>query len=180
MHCAERSCTERGERALPRNAAEPQCKARDLQRQRIVLYDCPPLLPGLWQSYRRLGLIVVTTRFSVSGDEQSDFEQRLRDGVQLLQQPPGLIRNEVHRPCAIRFEQSSGQFVPQTRSVAQSSAAQYEVKTWWRSLEDFEDWTQSPACQSQEGRRALQETFTRAELLAVHEVFIESPRSGQR
>jgi heme-degrading monooxygenase HmoA len=125
-------------------------------------------------------LIVVTTRFSVPGDEQSDFEQRLRDGVHLLQQPPGLIRNEVHRPCAIRFEQSSGQFVPQTRAAAQQSAAQYEVKTWWRSLEDFEEWTQGPAFQSREGRRALQETFTRAELLAVHEVFIESPRSGLR
>jgi heme oxygenase (mycobilin-producing) len=120
-------------------------------------------------------VIVVTTRFSVPQDEQSEFEQRLRDGVHLLQQPPGLIRNEVHRPCAIRFEQSRNQFVPERRPVAQ-----YEVKTWWRSLEDFEDWTQGPAFQSQSGRRALQETFTRAELLDVHEVFIQSPRAGSR
>jgi heme oxygenase (mycobilin-producing) len=95
--------------------------------------------------------------------------------VQLLQSPPGLIRNEVHRPCAVRFEPSRGQFVAQQRS-----AGQYEVKTWWRSLEDFEDWTKGPAFQTQAGRRALQDTFTRAELLDVHEVFIESPRAGQR
>jgi heme-degrading monooxygenase HmoA len=120
-------------------------------------------------------VIVVTTRFKVPEHQQSEFEQRLREGVHLLQRPPGLIRNEVHRPCAIRFEQSRGQFVPEARS-----AAQYEVKTWWRSLEDFEDWTQGPAFQSHTGGRALQETFTRAELLNVHEVFIESPRAGQR
>ena len=117
-------------------------------------------------------MIVVTTRFRVPEDEQSEFEQRLRDGVLLLQHPPGLIRNEVHRPCAIRFEPSRSQFVPEQRS-----AAQYEVKTWWRSLEDFEDWTQSPAFQDR--ARTLQDTFTRAELLAVHEVFIESPRLGR-
>lgn len=120
-------------------------------------------------------MIVVTTRFKVPESEQSDFEQRLREGVLLLQHPPGLIRNEVHRPCAIRFEQSRGQFVPEQRS-----AAQYEVKTWWRSLEDFEDWAQGPAFQSQVTRHALHETFTRAESLAVHEVFMESPRAGLR
>ena len=119
-------------------------------------------------------MIVVTTRFRVPEDEQSEFEQRLREGVLLLQHPPGLIRTEVHRPCAIRFEQSQGQFVPQSRAGAQQ--AQYEVKTWWRSLEDFEDWTRGPAFQSQAGRRALQDTFTRAELLDVHEVFIEQPK----
>lgn len=120
-------------------------------------------------------MIVVTTRFKVLEAEQSDFEQRLREGMLLLQRPPGLLRNEVHRPCAIRFEQSRGQFVPEQRS-----AAQYEVKTWWRSLEDFEDWTQGPAFQTQAGRHALQDTFTRAERLDVHEVFIESPRAGLR
>jgi heme-degrading monooxygenase HmoA len=120
-------------------------------------------------------MIVVTTRFSVPQDEQSEFEQRLRDGVLLLQHPHGLIRNEVHRPCAVRFEESRGQFVSQQRS-----AAQYEVKTWWRSLEDFEDWTKGPAFQNQAGRKALQDTFTRAERLDVHEVFIESSRAGQR
>jgi heme-degrading monooxygenase HmoA len=117
----------------------------------------------------------VTTRFKVPEGEQSEFEQRVREGVLHLQRPPGLIRNEVHRPCAIRYEQSQGQFVPQERSLAQ-----YEVKTWWRSLEDFEDWTQGPAFQSQAARHVLQETFTRAERLDVHEVFIESPRAGLR
>lgn len=120
-------------------------------------------------------MIVVTTRFEVPEGEQSEFEQRVREGVLHLQRPPGLIRNEVHRPCALRYEQGRGQFVPQD-----SSAAQYEVKTWWRSLEDFEDWTQGPATQSGAARQVLRETFLRAEQLDVHEVFLESPRAGLR
>jgi len=120
-------------------------------------------------------VIVVTSRFAVAEGQESDFEQRLREGVQLLERPPGLIRNEVHRPCALRFEPKLGQFVPGSQRPGQ-----YEVKTWWRSLQDFEDWTQSPAFAQAGSRRALQETFIGPELLDVHEVFSESPRSGQR
>jgi heme-degrading monooxygenase HmoA len=118
-------------------------------------------------------VIVVTSRFAVAEGEESDFEQRLRAGVQLLERPPGLIRNEVHRPCGLRFERKLQQFVP-------GRAGYYEVKTWWRSLQDFEDWAQSPACADSDSRRALHDAFIRPELLDVHEVFVESPRSAQR
>ncbi|MEO8179495.1 MAG: antibiotic biosynthesis monooxygenase [Deltaproteobacteria bacterium] len=120
-------------------------------------------------------MIVVTTRFAVAEGRESDFEERLRQGVQLLERPPGLIRNEVHRPCALRFEQKLGQFVSEAKR-----SLSYEVKTWWRSLQDFEDWTQTPAFAQGDLRRALHETFIGAESLDVHEVFLESPRSGQR
>jgi heme-degrading monooxygenase HmoA len=120
-------------------------------------------------------VIVVTTRFAVAEGRESDFEERLRQGVQLLERPPGLLRNELHRPCALRFEQALGQFVPEAaRSV------RYEVKTWWRSLQDFEDWTQSPAFAQSASRRALHDTFIGRETLDVHEVFLELPRSGAR
>jgi heme-degrading monooxygenase HmoA len=120
-------------------------------------------------------VIVVTSRFAVAEGRESDFEQRLRAAVQLLQRPPGLIRNEVQRPCALRFEQSSGQFVPGSRRTLY-----YEVKTWWRSLQDFEDWARSPGAADAGSLRALHETFIGPELLDVHEVFIEAPRSAQR
>jgi heme oxygenase (mycobilin-producing) len=120
-------------------------------------------------------VIVVTSRFAVAEGQESAFEERLRQGVHLLERPPGLIRNEVHRPYSMRFERALGQFVPESEREVH-----YEVKTWWRSLQDFEDWAQSPAFAHARSGRALQETFISPELLDVHEVFIESPRSGQR
>lgn len=119
-------------------------------------------------------MIVVTTRFAVPEGRESDFEQRLRAGVQALERPPGLIRNEVLRPCALRFEQRQGQFVPDPRRTLQ-----YEVKSWWRNLQDFEDWTEQSA-RTTSAQRALYEIFVAAEALEVHEVFLEFPRSGQR
>ena len=117
-------------------------------------------------------MIVVTTRFAVAEGRESDFEERLRQGAQLLEHAPGLIRSELHRPCALRFERALGQFLPEAKPTGR-----YEVKTWWRTLQDFEDWTTSPASGSQ---RALREAFIGPESLAVHEVFLDSPRSGSR
>jgi len=122
-------------------------------------------------------VIVVTTRFSVPEGRESDFEQRLRTALQALERPPGLIRNEVLRPCALRFDPRQGQFAPEPRR-----ALRYELKTWWRNLQDFEDWAQklegSARAGSEQG--ALREAFVAAESLEVHEVFLEFPRSGQR
>lgn len=120
-------------------------------------------------------MIVVTSRFAVAEGQESEFEERLRQGVQWLERPPGLLRNEVHRPYAMRFERALGQFVPGSQREVH-----YEVKTWWRSLQDFEDWAQSPALSHARSGRALQETFISPKLLDVHEVFIESPRSVPR
>jgi heme-degrading monooxygenase HmoA len=122
-------------------------------------------------------VIVVTTRFAVPEGRESDFEQRLRAGVQTLERPAGLLRNEVLRPCALSFDPGQGQFVPAPRRTLQ-----YELKTWWRSLQDFEDWAQNldGAARAGSAQRTLRETFIAAESLEVHEVFLESPRSGQR
>lgn len=122
-------------------------------------------------------MIVVTTRFAVPEGRESDFEQRLRAGVQALERPSGLIRNEVLRPCALRFDPRQAQFVPEARR-----ALQYEVKSWWRTLQDFEDWARAldGSGRVEDTQRALRETFIAAESLEVHEVFLEFPRSGQR
>jgi heme-degrading monooxygenase HmoA len=122
-------------------------------------------------------VIVVTTCFAVPEGRESDFEQRLRAGVQALDRPPGLIRNEVLRPCGLRFDPARGQFVPDPRR-----ARRYELKTWWRSLQDFEDWAQNLDGSARAGsvQRALRETFVAAETLEVHEVFLEFPRTGPR
>ena len=122
-------------------------------------------------------MIVVTTRFAVPEGRESDFEQRLRSGVQALERPPGLIRNEVLRPCALRFDPAPGQFLPDRRR-----AVHYEVKNWWSNLQDFEDWTRGldRSSRPSSAQGALRETFIAAESLEVHEVFLEFPRSGQR
>ncbi len=122
-------------------------------------------------------MIVVTTRFAVAEGRESDFEQLLRTGVQGLERPPGLIRNEVLRPCALSFDPRQGQFLPAARRTLQ-----YEVKTWWRNLQDFEDWGQNLEGSARAGsaQRVLRETFMAAESLEVHEVFLEFPRSGPR
>jgi heme-degrading monooxygenase HmoA len=120
-------------------------------------------------------VIVVTTRFAVPEGRESDFEQRLRAAVQTLERPLGLLRNEVLRPCALRFDARQGQCMPDS-----GRKLQYELKTWWTHLQDFEDWVQNGGARAGSAQRALRETFIAAESLEVHEVFLELPRSGQR
>lgn len=118
-------------------------------------------------------MIVVTNRIPVAEGHESEFEDRFRRRAHLVDRAPGFIRNEVHRPRPMRFDHQSGQFVPD-----QARAAYYEVKTWWRTLQDFEDWTSSPAFAEAHDSRPPKSMFSGPSQLDVHEVFIESPASG--
>jgi heme oxygenase (mycobilin-producing) len=118
-------------------------------------------------------VIVVTNRIPVAEGHESDFEDRFRRRAHLVDRSPGFIRNEVHRPCPMKFDHDSGQFVPDP-----TQKSYYEVKTWWRTLQDFEDWTRSPAFAEAHKNRPPKEMFTGASQLVIHEVFIESPASG--
>ena len=50
----------------------------------------------------------------------------------------------------------------------------YEVKTWWRSFEDFVAWTESPAFAEAHKDRPPKEMFAGPNELGIHEVFLST------
>ncbi len=114
-------------------------------------------------------MIVTTNRIPVAEGYEIDFEDRFKNRVHLVDQAPGFIRNEVHRPKPMRFDHESGGFV-------EDSAAQgfYEVKTWWRSMEDFVVWTRGPAFAEAHKNSPPKEMFAGSSKLEVHEVFLST------
>ena len=118
-------------------------------------------------------MIVVTNRIQVTSGHESEFESRFRRRAHLVNRSPGFIRNEVHRPRPMRLDRETGEFVPDP-----TQPSFYEVKTWWRSFQDYEDWTRSPAFAEAQETPAPKNMIKGPTELAVHEVFIESPRSG--
>lgn len=112
-------------------------------------------------------MIVVTNRIPVAQGHEIDFEDRFRRRVHLVDQAPGFIRNEVHRPRPMKFDHEAGRFVPDP-----DAQGFYEVKTWWKSMEDFEAWTRSPAFAQAHADRAPKEMFSGPSRLEVHEVFL--------
>lgn len=118
-------------------------------------------------------MIVVTNRIPVASGHEGDFEDRFRRRAHLVDRSPGFIRNEVHRPRPMRFDHDAGGFVPDP-----SKPSFYEVKTWWRSFDDFEAWTKSPSFAEAHRDRPPKEMFAGPNVLDVHEVFLESPSTG--
>ena len=111
--------------------------------------------------------IVVTNRIPVAAGWEAEFEDRFRNRVHLVDQSPGFIRNEVHRPRPMRFDHDSGTFVDNP-----DEPGFYEVKTWWKTLADFEAWTKSPAFREAHKNRPPSEMFAGSSKLLIHEVFL--------
>ena len=114
-------------------------------------------------------MIVVTNRIPVAEGHESDFEDRFRNRVHLVDRAPGFIRNEVHRPRPVKLAHATGQWVPDPENPGF-----YEVKTWWRTMEDFVAWTASPAFAEAHKNRAPKEMFSGPSKLIVHEVFLST------
>ncbi len=114
-------------------------------------------------------MIVVTNRIPVSAGHEIDFEDRFRNRAHLIDQAPGFVRNEVHRPKPMRFDHDSGEWCddPDARGY-------YEVKTWWRTFEDFAAWVRSPAFAEAHKDRPPKEMFAGPNELGVHEVFLST------
>lgn len=110
-------------------------------------------------------MIVVTNRIPVSRGHEADFEDRFRNRVHLVDRAPGFVRNEVLRPTPKRFDHDQGGFVPDPEQ-----SGFYEVKTWWRSLQDFEAWTKSPSFAEAHKDRPPREMFAGPNVLEIHEV----------
>jgi heme-degrading monooxygenase HmoA len=118
-------------------------------------------------------VIVVTNRVPLAHGQESDFEDRFRRRALAVVRAPGFIRNEVHRPRPMKFDTTRGQYLPDP-----SQPAFYEVKTWWRSFQDYEDWTQSAAFARAQDGDTPKKMQAGMNSIDVHEVFIESPASG--
>jgi heme-degrading monooxygenase HmoA len=118
-------------------------------------------------------MIVVTNRMRVSKEFEAEFEERFGRRAHLVDRAPGFIRNEVHRPRPVRFEHESGRFVDDA-----AGEGSYEVKTWWRSMEDFEAWTRSPAFAEAHKNRPPREMFRGPSELEVHEVFLSTEQGA--
>ena len=111
-------------------------------------------------------MIVITNRIPVAPGWEEKFEDRFRKRAHLVDQSPGFVRNEVHRPRPMRFDHESGGFVDDPKGEGF-----YEVKTWWESLADFEAWTRSEAFAEAHRNRAPSEMFAGKNELVIHEVF---------
>ncbi|EYE99994.1 antibiotic biosynthesis monooxygenase family protein [Chondromyces apiculatus] len=114
-------------------------------------------------------MFVVTNRIPVAEGHEADFEDRFRKRAHLIDQSPGFIRNEVHRPRPMKLDHATGTWSPDTETQGY-----YEVKTWWRSFEDFEAWTKSPSFAEAHKNRAPKEMFAGPNKLEIHEVFLST------
>lgn len=112
-------------------------------------------------------MIVVTNRIPVSAGHEADFEDRFRKRIHLVDQSPGFVRHEVHRPRPMKMDRASGGWVPDL-----DAESFYEVKTWWRTFDDFVAWTRSESFREAHRDRPPPEMFAGANVLEIHEVFI--------
>lgn len=83
-------------------------------------------------------MIVVTNRLPVAAGKEQEFEERFRKRAHLVETNPGFIRNEIQKPLPYARGKERGQWVNSAEFQGY-----YEVKTWWRSFEDFVAWTKS-------------------------------------
>ena len=110
-------------------------------------------------------MIVVTNRIPVAQGHEIDFEDRFRKRVHLVDSHPGFIRNEVHRPRPMRFDRETGGWVDDP-----DKQGYYEVKTWWRSMDDFVAWTKSESFAEAHRDRPPKDMFAGPNVLEIHEI----------
>jgi heme-degrading monooxygenase HmoA len=94
-------------------------------------------------------VIVVANRIPIAEGWEEDFEKRWRSRKWSIAELPGFLRNEVLRPI---------------------QGDTYIVKTYWRSMEDFQRWTKSPAFEEAHADPPPKEAFAGPNALEIHEV----------
>jgi len=110
-------------------------------------------------------MVVVTNRIPVAKSHEIDFEDRFKRRVHLVDRHPGFVRNEVHRPRPMTLDHQSG-----TWSDDPNGQGYYEIKTWWRSFDDFVSWTRSADFAEAHSNRPPKEMFVGPNVLEVHEI----------
>ena len=117
-------------------------------------------------------MIVVTNQIPVAQGHEIDFEDRFKRRAHLVDKSPGFIRNEVHRPKPMKLNHETGGWEPNP-----DDPGYYEVKTWWRSFEDFVAWTKSESFREAHKDRAPKEMFRGPNKLTIHEVFLSTDQN---
>lgn len=110
-------------------------------------------------------MIIVTNRIPIAAGHEIDFEDRFKNRAHLVENSPGFVRNEVHRPRPMKFDREAGRYVDDP-----DGTGYYEVKTWWRTMDDFVAWTKSPSFAEAHKNRPPAEMFAGPNVLEVHEV----------
>ena len=59
-------------------------------------------------------MIVVTNRIPVAEGHEAEFEDRFKKRVHLVDEAPGFVRNEVHRPKPMKLDHATGGWSPGT------------------------------------------------------------------
>ena len=114
-------------------------------------------------------MVVVTNRIPVAEGHEDQFEDRFAKRIGLIDGSPGFVRNEVHRPRPMKMDKQSGQWVENTEAQGY-----YEIKTWWKTFEDFVAWTKSDSFAQAHSSRPPKEMFAGPNVLAVHEIFLST------
>ena len=97
-------------------------------------------------------VLVVSNRIPVAKGWEEEFERRWRERKWSIARSPGFMRTEVLRPV---------------------KGDHYVVVTHWRSKEDFERWTESPAFMEAHSDTPPKEAFSGRSKLEIHEVIAE-------
>lgn len=118
-------------------------------------------------------MIIVTNRIPVAKGHEIDFEDRFERRVHLVDRHEGFLRNEVHRPRPMRFDREQGVWVDDPEAEGT-----YEVKTWWRSLEDFTRWVHSEDFRTAHADRPPKDMFRGPAQLTIHEVVTSTDLPG--
>ncbi len=114
-------------------------------------------------------MVIVTNRIPVADGFEPEFEERFSKRIHLVDQSPGFIRNEVHRPRPMKLDHATGTWTEDTEEQGY-----YEVKTWWRSFEDFTAWTKSESFAKAHSNRPPKDMFAGPSKLLIHEVFLST------
>lgn len=118
-------------------------------------------------------MIVVTNRLSVTPGREEEFEERFKQRAHLVEKHEGFIRNEVHRPRPVRYERGAGGWVDDPEGEGC-----YEIKTWWRSLEDVSRWIRSADFRAAHAGRPPKGLFSRPNQLIIHEIVTSTDLDG--
>jgi len=97
-------------------------------------------------------VVVVSNRIPVQKGFEETFEQRWKNRKWSIADHPGFIRTEVLKPV---------------------KGDHYIVVTRWRSMKDFENWTNSDAFTESHANAARREAFSGPSQLEIHEVIAE-------
>lgn len=97
----------------------------------------------------RAMVVVVSNRIPVAKGWEEEFERRWAARKWSIAKLPGFLRTEVLKPV-------KGEY--------------YVVMTHWRSVEDFERWTESPAFGEAHADPPPKEAFAGPNVFEMHEV----------